>query len=214
MRTKILLLFLLGWVGMAYGQVDNPYFKIITGVKISNDTITVKGFRENGNFDKFIKKMTLGYVYSNKTVVYYPKFSLLTLPFKIRPKTNDYSSSAYSGLDNIGLNIDFSSLQWDKYFSTGRSSSSRVSAGILLAPAVEEMTIENTKNNSANKKQLFISTGITLNYSYNKLTFTIVPVGFDFATNTAGKEWVYNKRYWWGFGIGLDLKILENLIDK
>lgn len=59
-----------------------------------------------------------------------------------------------------------------------------------------------------------MSTGLTLNYSYNKLTFTLVPIGFDFATNTAGKQWNYNGKYWWGFGIGVDLKILESIFNK
>jgi hypothetical protein len=214
MNTKILLLLLLGWVRMAFGQDKDQQFKVITDVKMSNDTLFVKGFKNDNIFGTYEKKMAFGDLYSNRTIIYYPKFSLLTLPIKIRPKTNDYSSSAYSGLDNIGVNIEFVSIQWDKYFSTGRTSSHRISTGILFAPAVEEITADNTKNKVANNKQLFITTGIGFNYSYNKLTFTMVPMGFDFATSTAGKEWIYNGRYWWGFGIGVDLKILEALFDK
>lgn len=82
MKTKILMIFLLGFGEIAFGQKNNPDFKVVTNVKISDDTLTVKGFRESGEFDTFIKKMTLGYVYSNRTFIYCPKFSLLTVPFK------------------------------------------------------------------------------------------------------------------------------------
>ncbi|SDQ79050.1 hypothetical protein SAMN05421664_2601 [Chryseobacterium soldanellicola] len=213
MKTKILLM-LVFCTEIMFAQNTDTQFKKVTDVTMSNDTLFVKGFKTDGTFGKYIKKMALSDVYTNRIITYRPQVSLLTLPIKIRPKTDDYSSSAYSGLDNIGINVDFISFQWNRYFSTGRNSSHRIGAGLLIAPAVEEMTAENTKNQVANNKQFFVTTGLAFNYSYNKLTFTVVPVGFDIATNSAGKEWIYNKKYWWGFGIGVDLKILETLFEK
>lgn len=124
------------------------------------------------------------------------------------------SGSTSSDLKNIGVNVDFISWQWDRYFAIGKTSTHRASLGILATPLVEELTEKNTKNKTDASKQLFTSFGLSLNYSYNKLTFTLIPLGFDFATNTAGKEWVYNGKYWWGFGLGVDLKILEGVFNK
>ena len=51
------------------------------------------------------------------------------------------------------------------------------------------------------KQQQFIASGLTITYFYNNITFGFVPLGFDFATSTLGKEWVYHNKRWWGFGI-------------
>jgi hypothetical protein len=41
-----------------------------------------------------------------------------------------------------------------------------------------------------------------------------VPIGFDIATSSIGKKWVYNERRWWGFGIGLEPKFLNSIANK
>lgn len=151
-------------------------------------------------------------VYTNITTNWFSTVSLMTVPFKIRPKARSTSSIAYSDLKNVAVNIDFFSKQWDRYFATGKTSTHRFGGGLFASPLVEELTVENSKNQTANNKQLFLSTGISISYSYNKLTFTLIPLGFDIATNSVGKEWIHNGNYWWGFGIGVDLKILEGII--
>lgn len=69
-----------------------------------------------------------------------------------------------------------------------------------------------TKN--IKSKQMFISTGLTINYSYNNIKVSFIPIGFDFGTTSLGKKWVYNKRRWWGFGIGLEPKFFSALMNK
>lgn len=223
MKKLLLVLIALGFVGQTWGQnnkkcVDTiPQYKTITNVKISNDTLKVQGFLNSNDkdyYDENCKKIDSStFVYINKTTDL-ATFSLITIPIKIRPKTENIPSNVDSGLDNVGVNFELISRQWDKYFVTGRNSTHRISGGLMLAPLVQELTKDNTKSKTGNSKQFFISTGLTFNYSYNKILFTIVPIGFDFASNQTGKDWVNNGNYWWGFGIGADLKILESMFDK
>lgn len=192
-----------------------PQFKVVTSVKVKKDTLYVSGFeKESGKFREVQQSIESNYVYTNKTIKWFPTASLMSVPFKMRPKTKDVPFSAYSDLKNVAINVDFFSKQWDRYFATGKTSTHRASAGLFASPLVEELTVENSKNQTAKNSQLFLSAGISINYSYNKLTFTFIPLGFDIATNNVGKEWIHNGNYWWGFGIGVDLKILEGVLKS
>ena len=93
----------------------------------------------------------------------------------------------------------------------------KFSLGIWAAPMVEKLNSETTKNYLKDENevsQFFISTGLTINYTYNNISFSFVPIGFDYATSTIGKEWIYNQKRWWGFGIGLEPKFLQSLMNK
>lgn len=214
MKKLVFILCVLGFAGESWGQ-ELPQYRVITEAKIEGDTLYVKGFeKSSGKFTKKKRNVGISDVYTNKIIKWFPTVSLLTVPFKIRPKIEEQSANAFSDLKNVGVNIDFGSKQWDRYFTTGKISTHRASFGILIAPLTEELTEKNTKNKISASKQLFASCGLSLNYSYNKLTFTAIPLGFDFATNSEGKQWVYNRKYWWGFGVGVDLKILEGVFNK
>ncbi|WP_345990166.1 hypothetical protein AAEU33_21115 [Chryseobacterium sp. Chry.R1] len=39
------------------------------------------------------------------------------------------------------------------------------------------------------------SISLAATYTYNKMTFALIPVGFDFGTDKAGKKWINNGRY-------------------
>lgn len=89
--------------------------------------------------------------------------------------------------------------------------------GVFVAPGVEELDSTMTSGflkGATKSKQLFISTGLTFTAAFNNLTFVFVPVGWDFSTSETGSNWVYNKRRWWGFGIGVDPKILAAIFNK
>ncbi|HEX8577157.1 MAG TPA: hypothetical protein VF677_12755 [Flavobacterium sp.] len=149
--------------------------------------------------------------------------SLITVPFKIRPSVNfnenNYSTSATSGLSNIGFNLDLGKVQMDRYFTTGKKSTHKFSIGFLASPSIEELDATNT-NNFANyttgtkSKQLFISTGLTVSYSYNDISFVFVPAGWDISTSTLGKEWMYGGERWWGFGIAISPKFFSTVLNK
>ncbi len=191
MKRLLLIMMVFGFAGQSWGQevTQIPQYTVITEVKIEDAILYVKGFEKNsGKFSEASKQMKVNEVYTNKTSKWFPTVSLLTVPFKIRPKIEGQNTNAFSDLKNVGVNIDFYSKQWDRYFVTGKTSTHRGSIGVLVTPLVEELTEKNTKNVTATNKQFFASFGLSLNYSYNKLTFTAIPMGFDIATNSAGKE--------------------------
>lgn len=148
-------------------------------------------------------------------------FSIITIPFKIRPqitvKSNDFKTSASSGITSLGFNIDLGKYQMDRYFATGKKSSHKFSLGFWAAPAVEEVDSVYTSGYLAKddkSKQLFISTGLTISYSYNDISFVFVPAGWDIGTTSIGKNWVYNGQRWWGFGLAISPKIFATILNK
>lgn len=154
--------------------------------------------------------------------------SITTVPFKVRPSVLAYGKvfdgSATSGITNLGFNLDLGKVQMDRYFSNGKKSTHKLSIGIIATPSVEDLdsTFTNGANGKIGKaagkmeksKQLFISTGLTVSYSYNDISFVFVPVGIDYSTTTIGKSWVYNKQRWWGFGIAISPKIFATIFSK
>ncbi|ELR73681.1 hypothetical protein C900_02085 [Fulvivirga imtechensis AK7] len=139
--------------------------------------------------------------------------SITTVPFKVRPELDEFRTNATSGITNVGLNLDLGRWKTERYFASGKKSTHKFYGGIWLAPSVEELDSLQTRGFLAKgtaSKQLFISTALTLNYTYNNFTFTFVPVGFDIATSSVGKEWIYNRERWWGFGIGLEPKFFKS----
>jgi hypothetical protein len=155
-------------------------------------------------------------------------FSITTIPFKVRPSVTSYgkefAGSATAGITNIGLNLDLGKRQWDRYFSSGKKATHKFSLGVWAAPSVEEL--DSVYTNGANgllgkatgkmekSKQLYISIALTISYSYNDISFVFVPLGFDYATSTIGKTWVYNKKLWWGFGIAISPKFFATVLNK
>jgi hypothetical protein len=137
-----------------------------------------------------------------------PKLAIITVPFKVRGAVDTVASKAQAGLTNIGLSFNIANYRMDRYFSTGTKSTHTLSGGIFVAPNVEEISPETTRKLvKAKSSQLFISTGLTVTYSYGDVSFLIVPVAFDFGTTNSVKKYIYDGKYWWGFGIGISTKL-------
>ena len=240
MRKFGLLIFTLIVAQLSFGQnktfyTRDYYLKKENGVKLdylikvtsSLDTLTLYGYTTGDNTTLHKRKVKLdkGQVLavSNWSYFWNPwhwkpiPVSITTVPFKIRPEIDEFATKASSGLTNVGLNFDFFRWKTDRYFADASKSSHKFYAGIWIAPNVEELDSIQTRGfltKDTKSKQLFISTSLTVNYSYNNITFSFVPIGFDFATNSIGKEWVYDKKRWWGFGIGIEPKIFSTIANK
>ena len=145
-----------------------------------------------------------------------PSISVLTVPFKVRREVAARPQFAMSGLTNVGLNFAMPEIKLERYFSKGTKSTHSLSAGFYIAPSVEELTPYNTSEPimEASSKQLFITTALTIVYSFNNIQMTFIPIGCDIATNSQGKNWIYDGRTWFGFGIGIDPKIFSAMINK
>ncbi|MDH5380301.1 MAG: hypothetical protein OEW75_05600 [Cyclobacteriaceae bacterium] len=196
-------------------------------VEYNKDTLILFGYK-NGNNSTLINRKVKLCRYEvlgvnewssifNKGHFKSLKISITTIPFKVKTKFNEFETNATSGISNVGLNFDLGRWKTDRYFASGEKSNHKFYGGIWIAPSVEELDSIHTKGFLADgkkSKQLFVSTAFTINYTYNNLTFTFVPIGFDFATSSIGKEWIYNRRRWWGFGIGLEPKFLNTIANK
>lgn len=144
-----------------------------------------------------------------------PSISVMTVPFKVRRAVGEFPLFSSSGLTNLGLNVAMPEIKLDRYFSRGTKSSQSLSAGLWFAPSVEELTATNTLTPvTAPTKELYFSAAVSIVYTYNNIQLTFIPVGWDTATTTAGKNWAYNGRCWLGFGIGFDPKIFSPSINK
>lgn len=136
-------------------------------------------------------------------------FTIVTVPFKIRNAIDTFPQTVQASLTNIGLAVNCFNRKLVRYLPNGTKSTHKFGAGVIFAPSFEDLTPANTKNFvNKNSKQLFISTSLNFNYTYNDISFFVVPLGLDFATTKDGKNYVYNKKPWWGFGIGLSTKFL------
>jgi len=138
--------------------------------------------------------------------------SIVTVPFKIRQKNELGYVTAKADVKNIGVYLPF--LLWDnkRYWLDNSVSNHKYSVGFILAPMVEDVNDKNTNNffGDPNKSYsaFMFSTSLAVTYTYKSFTFAIVPIGFDWGTDQAGKKWINNGKYWWGFGIGVDTKLL------
>ncbi|MNR06672.1 hypothetical protein D3C85_1227530 [compost metagenome] len=143
---------------------------------------------------------------TNKTG--YFSFSVLTVPFKIRPALGNTDQYVRADIKNLGLYFGPYS-KTTNYFFDGTSSIHKWSIGTLIAPSVEEFNSKNTEGKVTDaSNRLVLSTSAAVTYTYNAITVAVIPVGFDFALSKDNQDWIYNSKYWWGFGIGIDSKLL------
>lgn len=208
-----------------FNETNDVKLDEVTKVESIDNVLTVSGYKKNAGTNEFSflkRKIVLkkGEVYTVKDAsfsLYKPALSLITVPFKIRPKQDAFKTTASSGLTNIGFNLDFFGWKRERYFSSGKKSALRYGFGTWIAPSVEELDSVYTDGflgKNVKSKQLFISTGFTFSISYNDVSFVIVPAGWDFATSTIGKNWVYNKQRWWGFGIAISPTVFAPILNK
>jgi hypothetical protein len=138
-------------------------------------------------------------------------FSIFTVPIKIRPAIQNIRQVAKADVKNAGLFIGVYNKTRKKYFKDGTTSDFKLSYGGILAPNVETFNAANTNSyyvTGSEKTQMTLSAGISVAGTYKSLTFSIIPLATDFGLTKQSDHWVYNRKIWYGFGIGLDSKLL------
>lgn len=216
MKTKVLMLFLiisLSAFGQEHKLITSEQLKkeisFVLNVEGNLDTLKVDGYDNN---DKIVHRSIVlprGKALGIWTTSYKPTLSIMTIPFKVRPSTANLPQNVTTGLSNAGLNIGFFNKRLDRYFVNNKNSTHNFSLGFLLAPSAEKLTPDNTNNIITKEStQLFISTGLSLTYSYGDISISLIPAGIDFATTSDGKNYAYNGKYWWGFGIGIKTSLI------
>lgn len=134
--------------------------------------------------------------------------SIMTIPFKVRPRLGDKPQMVVAGLKNAGVNIGFYDFGRTSYFIDKDKVQHKGTIGVILAPGGEVVSPSNSSDSTIiESNRLFLSTGLTLTYSYNDLSISAVPIGFDFGLNPAARMYDYHATYYWGFGIGIKSSI-------
>ena len=211
MRTLLLCLtYLLSCYTTAQISIDAFLAKDIEIISAtpSAGSLIVGGFDGAGSYVTNTVTMEQGNVLEVGTHQLWPNVSLITIPFKVRAAVDSLSPTVQTGLTNAGLMVNLYGYTLSRYFYNGKQSHHRFGAGLFLAPSAEDISPTTTRGRvTTTTKQLFISAGASVTYTYNDVTFAFVPLGFDFATTTEGQDFIHNKQYWWGFGLGLSLKV-------
>ena len=213
--TSTIFLLISGLIFSQDGEVKYSTIKDFTekdiyviNVSAKANILTVQGYKD-GNFVTDSLKLEKGQVFGIWHYGLGLRLSITTTPFKVRPSQKNAEQTVFTGLTNAGINVDIFSLKLDRYFITGNKSTHRFGIGFLLAPTAEELTPANSGLGEDEKyKQLFISAGLSVTYKYNDLTFSFIPVAWDYATSSVGKTYIYNEKRWWGFGIGISSELL------
>ena len=135
-------------------------------------------------------------------------FSLLTVPFKIRPSINGKPSYSKADIDNVGVFTGIYNISYERWFADDSKSEYKMSFGFYIAPTVEELNSSNSTligDDSAN--QVYLTTALTAVFSLKKINFAIIPIGIDSGFSPTSKKWDYNGKIWWGFGVGIDTSV-------
>lgn len=140
-----------------------------------------------------------------------PMISIMTVPFKIRSKNEQGYVTAKADVKNVGLYFPVALWNHKRYWLNNSTTSHKFSVGFLIAPMAQELNNKNTndyfQNPDTSYNAFMLSTSISLTYTYNSLTFALIPIGFDFGLDEAGKQWDNHSNYWAGVGIGIDTKL-------
>lgn len=213
--------------------LDNAKLFPVIKVESSNNTLIVSGFNQDNVFQKRSILLQRNQVLAVnewswvKNSFHWSPFplSVITVPLKVRPVIQSggypFPATATAGLSNLGLNMDIIKYQRERYFATGKKSTHKFSVGFWAAPTVEEMdstftngTLGKASGKIEKSKQFLVSTGFTFSYTYNDISFVIVPLAWDLPTSSLGHKWVYGGKWWWGFGIGISPKIFSTVPNK
>lgn len=204
----------------------------VTKVESNNNILTVSGYKKGEFTSRKIKlNNNQGFaVFEHRWFTpsqlkeFANSISVYSIPFKIRPgitaqinsQEKTLSPTSNGSVSNIGVNLEITKAKWDIYTTRDNIYSHKISLGLWVGPSIEELDITNTSTfptDISKSKQLFISTGITISYSFNNFSFVFVPAGWDWGTSTLGKTWAYEGKRWWGFGIGISPKIFSTLLN-
>lgn len=146
--------------------------------------------------------------------------SLLAVPIKLRAKREVTMSDGnprvvpaqtLSGLNSLGLNFHIFSRGRRTYYLSGKANESVFSIGFMTTFGIESMdstqlgayTGLNEIIDMGNR--LNVSFGLTMNYIFNRVSLTYIPIAFD---TPYSNDWIYRGRPWMGFAVGLNLGFL------
>jgi hypothetical protein len=198
------------------GKVKVDFWSIIKDVPAyRNNPLYVNSTDTAANFYFQISKRTLlSEPISYKSIPYVNyEVGAITIPFKYWFKNNAKEIQNNTSTEiNAGVYVG---RKWGRKRFYYDSSINHESASFILAafggPSKIELTKEMTRDSSefrGNSNELALSLGSGAMYSYRDFNIGLFG-GWDLPMSTAGRNWMYANRFWFGFGIGFSLKMFN-----
>ncbi len=214
MKSKIIIflaVFTLSKTVSAQSSLEEFLSKkvFVISVEQKQDIVTAFGYQgDDSQGAEYKIRLKKGEVFAIWNRPGRPTLSVITIPFKVRSGMDGVPQTVSTGLTNAGLSFNFYNKRLERHLASGKKSSHNFGIGVFIVPSSEDLKSANTNGKvTTDIRQLFISNGLVFSYSYNDLTFAFVPAGWDLGTADEGKAWIYNKKRWWGFGIGINTKL-------
>ena len=137
-------------------------------------------------------------------------FNLVTVPFKIFPKTDNAPSQVNGGIDNIGLYVAKTGWNFSRLRADGSESKRSIGYGAYIAPSVVKLDKTNTGiTDFEETNKMYLTTAFAVSLKYGNFTVMLIPAGVDIALSDSAKAWKYDGHYWWGFGLGVDTSLFN-----
>lgn len=137
-------------------------------------------------------------------------FNLVTVPFKIFPKTDNTPSQVSGDIDNIGLYTAIRGWNLSTLRADGTETKKSIGFGFYIAPSVIKLDEKNTGITGFEEvNKMYLTTALAASYKYGNFTVMLIPVGFDTALSDSAKAWKYDGHFWWGFGLGVDTSLFN-----
>lgn len=152
-------------------------------------------------YEKFVFETPLG---KSK-----PTLGIINVPIKVRRSAADVSSLSQVNLSNLGLHFGLFNFNRHSFHAHGAYTHESFGIGAFVLPSLQRVRfVQNPESAlqslSVNPFQAsFFGFGMTLNYSYNGLSLSLIPLGIDFQTS-ADQPYtsIHDRKVWIGLGIG------------
>lgn len=145
--------------------------------------------------------------------------SMVLVPYRFRlGKEGDTPGRVITGDKNLGVYLPL--LGWRRMSLRPGivTTESDISLGAVIAPFTQEFTSVNNSaitDSDTELQGVLLSTALAVNLRLNGVSLLLCPIGFDWGGGSMAETWNFNEnRWWWGFGIGADLRKISSLIPK
>lgn len=115
----------------------------------------------------------------------------IVLPFKLRPQNGDFTKDVtINGMVGAG------------YKMTKNHTLNGILGLGIASVTLDSLNTKGKLNKSSERAAISINTGFV--FQYNQIQIGVM-LGWDFLNQSSADNWIHNKKYWLGLGVGVNL---------